>query len=233
MTSSEWAGLIISYVYAVGLLVLGELLRRRAGLRPELTRKIIHVGAGMWVFGVLALFDRWEIGIIPFASFVVVNALLYRYRVVAAMDTADSSPGTVYFALVITLLYGLLWRPEGPVDRVAAATAGVMAMTWGDALAALVGRRVGRRRYSVWGSTRTLEGSAVMLGASFVAILLTLLLLPGPALAPFAPQLGLGRAMLAALAGAGAVTLAEAVSPHGTDNLSVPVVGAVVVLALL
>jgi phytol kinase len=232
MTNAEWIGLVVSFGYATGLLVAGELLRRGFGVPPELTRKLIHIGAGMWIFGILALFDRWQIGIIPFAGFIGVNALLYRYRLVKAMDANDSSPGTIYFALVITLLFALLWRPEGPVDRVTAAAAGIMAMTWGDALAALFGRRFGRRHYTIGGSTRTLEGSAVMFAASALAMALTLLLLPGSALAPLAMPLGASRALTAALLGAGAATLAEAVSPHGSDNLSVPVVATIVVLGL-
>jgi phytol kinase len=230
MTNNELIGLVISYVYAVGLLVVAELLHRFAGVRSELTRKFIHVGAGMWSLGILALFDRWQIGIIPFATFILVNALLWRYRIVRAMDDPDSSPGTIYFALAITLLFALLWRPEGPVDRVPAALAGVMAMTWGDALGALVGKAIGRRRYTIGRSTRTLEGSVAMLAASALAMLLTLLLVPGSALAPFASPLDPLRALVAALLGAVAATAAEAVSPHGTDNLSVPLVGAGAVL---
>lgn len=228
MTTGEWIGLGISYAYAIGLLLFGEALHRFAGLPADLTRKMIHIGAGMWVFGILALFDRWEIGIIPFATFIFVNFVLYRYRIVRAMDREDSSPGTIYFALAITLIYALLWRPQGPVDRGVAATAGVMAMTWGDALAALTGQRIGRRRYTVGQSTRTLEGSAVMFAASAIAMLLTILLLPGSVWAPFAPAADPVRAVVAALLGAAVATAVEAVSPHGTDNLSVPVAAAAV-----
>lgn len=229
MTPSEWTGLGISYAYAIGLLLVGEALHRFAGLPADLTRKFIHIGAGMWVFGILALFDRWEIGIIPFATFIFVNFVLYRYRIVRAMDREDSSPGTIYFALAITLIYALLWRPQGPVDRGVAATAGVMAMTWGDALAALTGQRIGRRRYTIGQSSRSLEGSAVMFVASATAMLLTILMLPGSSWAPFAPVPDLARAVVAALLGAAIATVVEAISPHGTDNLSVPVAAAAVV----
>lgn len=148
MTNSDFIGLAASYAYATGLLVVGEALRRLFGQKPDLTRKLIHVGAGMWVFGVLVLFNRWESGILPFATFIGLNYLFYRYRIFGAMDTDNNSPGTVYFAISVTLLFGLLWRPEGPVDRAPIAAAGVMAMTWGDALAALIGKRFGRHRYS-------------------------------------------------------------------------------------
>ncbi|MBD2412600.1 phosphatidate cytidylyltransferase [Nostoc calcicola FACHB-389] len=229
MTNNDIIGLVVSYVYATSLLVVGEGLRKLFGVKPDLTRKVIHVGAGMWVFGVLLLFNRWEIGIIPFATFIALNYLFYRYRVIGAMDTEDSSPGTVYFAISVTLLFGLLWRPNGPVDSVPIAVAGIMAMTWGDALAALIGRRFGEHKYQVGNSVRSWEGSAAMFVASTAAIFLVLLLLPGSSLSPLAMPLGLGWALLTAIATATFATLAEAVSPHGTDNLSVPLVAAAVV----
>jgi phytol kinase len=225
MTNSDFIGLAASYTYATALLVVGEALRH-CGIQPELTRKFIHIGAGMWVFGVLVLFDSWEIGVLPFATFILLNYLFYRYRIVGAMDTKDSSPGTVYFAVSVTLLFGLLWRPEGPVDRAPIAVAGVMAMTWGDALAALIGRRIGRHRYRVGQSERSWEGSAAMFFTSAVAIFLVLLLLPGSSLCPHSAPVDTLKALLAAIVSAASAALAEAVSPHGSDNLSVPLVAA-------
>jgi len=53
-------------------------------------------------------------------------------------------------------------------------------MTWGDALAAVVGQRIGQRRYSVAGSTRSLDGSVSMFLVSWMATLVALVLLaPG------------------------------------------------------
>jgi phytol kinase len=233
MTAREILGLIASYVYASGLILVAELLRRRLAVPQELTRKLVHIGAGMWVFGILALFDRWQIGVLPFASFIVVNYLFYRYRVFGAMDSADSPPGTVYFALALTLLFALLWRPAGPLDRAPVAVAGAMALTWGDALAALVGQRWGRHRYRVAGSERSWEGSAAMFLASLAAITSSLALLPGSWLSPHAPPVGVGAALLVALLAAGVATLVEAVSPRGLDNLAVPLVVAGVVLLAL
>ncbi|MBW4645983.1 MAG: phosphatidate cytidylyltransferase [Goleter apudmare HA4340-LM2] len=229
MTNNDVIGLIASYSYATSLLIIGEGLRRWFGVQPDLTRKIIHVGAGMWIFGVLWLFDNWEIGILPFATFIGLNYLLYRYRVIGAMDTEDSSPGTVYFAISVTLLFGLLWRPDGAIDRVPIAAAGVMAMTWGDALAALIGKRFGQHKYQVGNSVRTWEGSIAMFVASTTAIFLVLWLLPGSFLSPLAVSFGIEKIILATVLSGALATLAEGVSPHGTDNLSVPLVAAGVV----
>lgn len=231
MTTQDWIGLGLSYAYASGLLVLAELVRRWRGYPQDFTRKIVHVGAGMWVFGVLALFDTWYIGIIPFATFIGINYILWRSKFLEAMDAPDSSPGTVYFALSITLLFLAFWRTGSPDDRGYIAAAGTMAMTWGDSMAAIVGRRFGRHTYTANGATLSYEGSAAMFGASAIAMFLTILLVPGSPLAPLTPPLATGTALVAALAAAAVATVAEALSPNGTDNLSVPLLAGATVFA--
>ncbi len=226
----NFVGLSISYAYAACLLLIAEASRTFFNLPSELTRKFIHIGAGMWVFGILSLFDNWQIGIIPFTTFIGINFLLYRYRIIGAMDTQDNSPGTIYFAISVTLLFLLFWRPATPVDNVPIAVAGVMAMTWGDALAALIGKRFGKHKYQIGQSIRSWEGSLAMFIASTIAIFLVLFLLPGSPLSQNAVvKFDIAKAILIALITATFATLAEATSPHGTDNLSVPIVTAGVV----
>lgn len=233
MTNQDLIGLVVSYAYATGLLALAEIIRRLRGYPQDFTRKIVHIGAGMWVFGVLALFDTWYIGVIPFATFIGINYLLYRFRFLEAVDASDSSPGTVYFAFSITVLFLLFWRTDSPADRGYIAAAGTMAMTWGDALAAIIGRRFGKRTYVVNGATRTWEGSLAMFGAAATAMFLTILLVPGSALGPLTPPLSVPTALTAAITGAGIATAAEAVSPAGTDNISVPILAGFSVFAIV
>lgn len=224
MYTREITGLLISYGYAAGILGLGEVLYRFLAVPQFYTRKFVHIWAGMWVFGIMMLMPyRWYIGIIPFATFIVVNFVLWRFRLVKSVDDG-SSLGTVYFAAAITLIYALLWRPAGLEDHGSIAAAGVMALTWGDALAAIVGKNFGRHRYTIFGSTRSIEGSLAMFVASFIAMFLVLAYTPGTFIAYAAPWLTLQQAALAALFGAALATLAEAITPRGLDNLSVPLV---------
>jgi dolichol kinase len=233
MSTRDLIGLVTSFGYAFGLLIIAEVIRRWRGYPQDFTRKFVHIGAGMWVFGVLALFENWTIGIIPFATFIVLNFIFYRFRLLESVDAPDSTPGTVYFALSITLLFLIFWRTNSPDDRGYIAAAGTMAMTWGDALAAIVGKRWGRHHYQIGRGRRSFEGSAAMFIASFVAILLTLLLTPGSALSPQSVPIGFNAALIASLIAALAATIAEGVSPHGTDNLSVPLLSSFVVAGVL
>jgi len=222
MLRGDAIGLVLSYVYAFGMLFAVEGVGRWLKWSQDFTRKIIHIGAGLWVWGILYFFEHWYIGIIPFATFIILNYVFYRQQTFKAMDTAKSTPGTVYFAIAITVLYALLWRTGGQPDRAPIATAATMAMTLGDAFASLVGVRWGRHTYTVFGHTRSWEGSAAMAVFSFLGIFLTLLWLPGSLLSPFSAPLGLLPALGMALAGTAIATTAEALSPAGTDNLSVP-----------
>lgn len=220
--NNDIIGLILSYAYATALLILSEILVRKFGWMQFVTRKLVHIGAGMWVWGIIYFFDNWYLGIIPFATFIIFNFILYKYHILQGVDEKDSSPGTVYFAFAITVLFGLFWRTGIATDRVHLAVAAVMAMTWGDGLASLIGKMWGQHKYTFFKHTRTLEGSAAMLIAAFISIWFTLSYLPGSGLSPLSvpsePGIILGVSALSAIVG----SLAEAVSPAGTDNLTVP-----------
>jgi phytol kinase len=222
MSQRDVIGLVASYVYAFGVLFLVEAIGRRLKWPLDFTRKIIHIGAGLWIWGLLALFEHWTIGIIPFATFIVLNYVFYRRQAFKAMDSAESTPGTVYFAISITVLLVLLWRTDGSPDRVPIAAAAVMAMTLGDALASIVGTRWGEHGYTTFGHRRTWEGTKTMAIFSFLSITVTLWLLPGSPLSPHSLPLDMPAVLGLSLAGTLVATTAEALSPAGTDNLSVP-----------
>ncbi|HGY56180.1 MAG TPA: phosphatidate cytidylyltransferase [Caldithrix abyssi] len=227
--SNDVLGLIVSYVYAFGLLGIIEFIGKKMGWPIWVTRKLTHIGAGMWVWGILYFFDNWEYGIIPFASFIVLNYIFYRFKIFKAMDEEESTPGTVYFAISITLLFILFWETNGQPDYVFVAVAGVMAMTWGDAFASLIGKAFGKKTYTVFGHTRTWEGSLTMFAVSYLAIGITMQFLPGSELSPLSVDLTGLNIWAVALPAALVATLAEAFAPEGTDNLSVPLFTALVI----
>jgi phytol kinase len=222
MSRNDIIGLLLSYVYAFGLLLIVEGIGKRLCWTMDFTRKIIHIGAGMWVWGILYFFDHWYYGIIPFGTFILLNYAFYRQQTFKQMDDAQSTPGTVYFAFSITVLMSLLWRTGGALDRAPIAIAAIMGMTWGDAFASLVGKRWGKNRYEVFGHARSWQGSAAMAVFTFASVALTLWLLPVSALSPNSIPLSFGNVLFLTSLATGVATLSEALSPAGTDNLSVP-----------
>ena len=208
----DWLALIISYVYVFAMIGVGEGLRKWRGYSTEFTRKVIHISVGMWAFGTVLLFEHWYFAIIPPLSFVVLNYISYRQETFKAMETGEKGNlGTVYFPISFSIIICLLWtRPNLLV-------ASLMPMTWGDALAAVLGRRYGQRKYSVLGSTRSVEGSLAMFLVSWLSTFLALLLL-----SPLAWQ----TSLFYSLALAAFATLVEALSPWHIDNLTVPLLSA-------
>lgn len=214
----DYTALLVSYGYVFVVLALGELLRR-AGRRPlEFTRKFIHVGVGMWIVGTALLFETWYLAIIPPATFVIINAVSYGLGMIKAMESGErGNLGTIWFPISFVFLIYYFWGQ--PVLMVAS----LMPMTWGDALAATIGRRYGHYLYKVGGQTRSIEGSVAMLFWSWVPTFLALVLMP---LVTGKPPINWLLALIYSGAVALLCTVVEALSPWGLDNLTVPAAAA-------
>ncbi|MCP4539592.1 MAG: phosphatidate cytidylyltransferase [Chloroflexi bacterium] len=217
--SRDTIALIASFAYVFAAIGVAEGLRKWRGYSVEFTRKFIHIAVGMWAYGTVLLFETRTFAIIPPVAFVFINALSYWQGTFQAMETGEKGQlGTIYFPLSFAVIIWLLWG--SPYLLVAS----LMPMTWGDALAAVIGRRVGRRHYTILGSTRSLEGSAVMFLVSWVATLVPLLLF-----ASISPVTAVVAAAVTALG----ATMVEAVSPWGVDNLTVPAISTLILVFIL
>jgi phytol kinase len=198
---------------------VAEGLRKWRGYSVDFTRKFIHIGVGMWAYGTVLLFETRTFAIIPPLAFVAINAFSYWRGTFKAMETGQrGNLGTIYFPLSFAVIVWLLW------ERRPLVVASLMPMTWGDALAAVVGRPLGRRRYTVLGSIRSLEGSAVMFLAAWVATFVPLVL--------FAAVSPVAALWVSAVTALGAAVI-EAVSPWGIDNLTVPAVSTLILVVLM
>ncbi|MCL5998777.1 MAG: phosphatidate cytidylyltransferase [Chloroflexi bacterium] len=210
---NDYLAVLISFIYVFAVLATAEGLRRvfKFNAEPDdqaFTRKFVHIGVGMWAWGTAALFQNKWFAIIPPTTFVIINYISYRRGLFQSIESNDKrNLGTVYFpiAFVATILLFFDFK-RFLVPLV------LMPMTWGDAFAAVIGKRYGRHTYHILGTTRSLEGSVTMLGISFLSIFISALLTNSPVSVAFVT--GLSVATLA--------TLAEAISPWGLDNLLVP-----------
>jgi phytol kinase len=201
-----WA-LIASYLYVGAMVGLGEAIRRRAGWPTAFTRKVVHVGVGLWIIPTLLLFSSWTWAIVPPLTSVVTNVVSYRFSLVPSIEEEGTGNlGTILFPVAFILLIVVFW-PLGRPDVVAG---GILVLALGDAAAAVIGRRFGRRSYRVGSSTRTLEGSMAMAGFSFLGLVIATQVFPSP--------VGMGALVMVALL----ATALEAVSVRGFDNLLVP-----------
>jgi phytol kinase len=210
---NNWVAVLISFAYVFVTLGLAESLRRALKLPVEFTRKFVHISVGMWAWGTAALFtDKWYALICP-ASFILLNYISYKRGLFLAMESNDKSNlGTVYFPMAFVVVILLFFDSNKPLM-----IASLMPMTWGDAFAAIVGKQFGKRKYTVLGITRSLEGSAAMFAFSFLSLMAVSLV--------FVPTTNadwLMPALTGAVLTAVWVTVVEAITPGGLDNLIVP-----------
>ena len=220
---SDWLALAAAYVFVFSAIFAGEGLRKWRGYSTEFTRKFIHIAVGMWSIGTVLLFQNWYFAIIPPITFVVINYISYRQETFKAMETGErGNLGTIYFPISFVLVIVLFWltREDYYPSFIVAA---LMPMTWGDAMAAILGKRFGQYKYRILGSTRTMEGSLTMFLFSWLTTFLALF---------FFPPLGLLTSLLYALIVALVATLVEALSPWHIDNITVPLSAALMLYLL-
>ena len=202
---------------------------RRRGIPVPYTRKLFHfgifTGAGVaHALGGLPATNAFGAAVAAVVILAVARGDGHPLYEALARDT-DRPRRTLFIVvpLVTTAVGGLISALlAGPFAAVGYLVAG-----WGDAVGEPVGARWGRHPYRVPSlagipARRTWEGTAAVFAVGTVAALTGLLGLGVPP----------AQAIPAALAVSAASAAAEAVSHHGTDNLTVQIVASVAALAL-
>ncbi|PSN12139.1 phosphatidate cytidylyltransferase [filamentous cyanobacterium CCT1] len=211
-------GLIAAWLAVVGGAAEG--LRRTADLDTEITRKIVHIGAGHVILLAWWLHTPAWMGIAASVVFSGVALLSYRLPILPGINgVGRNSLGTFFYAVSIGVLTAVFW----PLELPQYAAIGILVMTWGDGLAALIGQNFGRHPYKVFGNQKSWEGSLAMALASFLVCVLVLGLTAGFTGAVW------GTALVVAIA----ATLLETLSFYGLDNLTVPLGSAALAFGLM
>jgi phytol kinase len=193
-----------------GVLLAGvELWQRRARLSAEVPRKVVHIGSAVLAAGLAFILDPAEIVVLGlgFALFMLISR---RFGLLPSVHgVARSTRGEIFFPLGVAAL-ALVAH-----DR-AQFVYGVLVLGLADGLAGVIGERYGRRRLSLAGSEKSVEGSATFFVVAAVIGTAALLAAGSP------PATALAVAVLAA----GVLTGVELSLRGGLDNLCVPVAAA-------
>lgn len=212
---------ITSIVFYLGILILiSETLQRYYQTDSEITRKIVHIGAGQVIL--LAWWLNIPSYLILLASLgaSMVAIISYFLPILPSVNgVGRKSLGTLFYALSIGILTFLFWDKSLPQF----AAIGILVMTWGDASAALIGQKWGKHKYQFLGSNKSWEGSFTMMVVSAIVII-SILFFVYPWHNYF---------FIITLSTAIIATFLETFSIIGIDNLTVPVFSAVFCYYLL
>lgn len=208
--SHELYGILYSYIYLFGIVILAEVIRKKNGLSSSFTRKVIHIGVGIWGLGALAFFNTLWAVFIPPASFIVINLISYKTQMFKSMEIDDKGNlGTVLYPLSICFLLLVFW----PMGYRLVPFIGLLIMAFGDGLASIFGIKFGKHHYSFWAHKKSIEGSIAMLVGSLLAVMIVLISFGEMSSSEILLQAGI-TALIA--------TMIEGISPGTLDNLTVP-----------
>jgi dolichol kinase len=213
MYQNDLVGLAFVYGYVIVLLLFTEKVVSKR--YPVAARKFLHIMTGNIAF-ILPLFQtRWIMAFLAAGPFIIFTFLMSPYSPLKSFrgktSEAGHGLGLVYYAITWTVLAYVFF------DHRVVIAIGILAMSYGDGLASLIGSRYGKRKYVVFRDTRSYVGSAMMFLCTFVLLVVALVF--------YAEPLSLkGAAYLLGIAGV--CTVVEGATPFGLDNLSVPFVAA-------
>lgn len=213
-------GLIISILY-IGLVILLSNLFTKAS--KEASRKFIHIMlSNWWIIAMIFFNNVWFASILP-AIFIIINYLSYKYDLIKEMERDESSStektlGTVYYAISLLILSITTF---GIINKPLVGLIGVLIMGYGDGFAAIAGQSIKSKEFKILGSTKSIAGSATM-------FIISLIIVSGA----FA-YLGINLWLIKSILIAFIVTVFEAVSPKGTDNLTIPLLSSLLVYCMI
>ncbi|WXG45846.1 MAG: hypothetical protein WED05_04075 [Candidatus Atabeyarchaeum deiterrae] len=241
--------LLVTFVYVFVVIGLGMILKRRSGSKKsDISRKIVHMGAGNAILTWPLYQHAWAVSIAPWVLAIFVLLLTPKSRVKPFRDMFDSMARDMdrkkghiigpllYIISIATLVSAFGYGSYYPYFFIGAI--GIEIMIWGDGLACLMGKRFGSSsQYEVMGCTRSVVGSVTLFVFGFLASLATMFYFNSivPIIRPDYVSPGLSVLLMfeIALIAAFTATIIEAITPFGIDNITVPMLTTLVIFIIL
>jgi phytol kinase len=214
-----WQRIATVPVYVGAIVLIAELLHRYTDTEPERVRKVVHIGTGnVIILAWLLDLPSW-VGITSGVLAGIIALISYRLPILPGVNSVGrKSLGTFFYAVSIGILTAIFWTLDLPHYGVI----GVLIMAWGDGLAAIIGQKFGKHPYTIFGNTKSWEGTFTMLLVSYTIVSIVLLSVQG----------NIWQTWVVGIPVAIATTSVESIAQWGLDNLSVPLIGAGLAFAI-
>ncbi|MFB2921850.1 diacylglycerol/polyprenol kinase family protein [Aerosakkonema funiforme] len=204
-----WYKIAIVAIWVGGVTLTAELLHRFTSTDAEKIRKVVHIGTGQVILLAWWLQIPAWVGISASILASAITLLSYKFPILPGINSVGrKSLGTFFYALSIGILTACFW----PLQQPQYAALGILVMTWGDGLAALIGQRFGKHPYKVWDIQKSWEGSLTMALVSYIVSTVIFLGVEG----------NIWQTWVIPIPIAIIATALEAFSKLGIDNITVP-----------
>ena len=210
MIFTDIIALIVVYAYVIAIFIIAEKVLKS---RPEFSRKFLHIMVGNMIFAMPFFSNPWVmiIGLTLPAS--IGTFLLTEYspiKIENSMTESGHALGLFFYSAIWTVLLIVFGNNLWIVALA------IVPLVYGDGFAALIGIKFGKVKFSIFGSTKSLEGSLAMFVVTSVMSVFVWMVYTSVGYAM--PEFNIVNILLIS----GVATLCEAFSYGGIDNLTVP-----------
>ena len=241
-------GVVVAMIYVQGIILLMAKLVNSEKLSSDLSRKVIHIAAGsfIWIWLFIDPSDNFSYLFNIAVPFLFFLTFLKKGKsgdpedkdVKTMTRTGDPSEllkGPLYFTIVMmvagTIFFGTY--------------AGMLMMAivgWGDGIAPYIGKKYGNHKFKTFGREKSIEGSISVFLFSIIGSLIFYFLLGiigSPGLIGVAntsvladPNADLITMLLIIVIISFVIMIVEALSPADIDNLLIPIATLVMIIVI-
>lgn len=205
----------------LALFVCAELLFHVAKMKAEHTRKIVHFGTGiLTLLFPIWITNHWFI-LALCSSFLVILILSLVYNLLPSINAVErKTRGSILFPIIVYLCFLV----QNYLGSLVYFYVPILILAICDPIAALVGKKFQIGKYTIFGHTKTLIGSAGFCVSAFVvsAVGLSCIL-----------SISWQEIIIISLTTAFFTTISEAISHKGYDNFTIPVSSLFVLILFL
>ena len=210
MIFTDIIALIVVYIYVIAIFIIAEKVLKS---RPEFSRKFLHIMVGNMIFAMPFFSNPWVmiIGLTLPAS--IGTFLLTEYspiKIENSMTESGHALGLFFYSAIWTILL-IIFGNQLWIVALA-----IVPLVYGDGFAALIGIKFGKVKFSIFGSTKSLEGSLSMFVVT--AVMSVFVWMVYTSIGYAMPEFNIVNILLISAV----ATLCEAFSYGGIDNLTVP-----------
>lgn len=213
----DWIFSALFFLALFVVILLVEMLRKKLGWSTQSTRKIVHLITGVFVSVTPFLFQSRIPIIILSIFFAVFNFLAIKKGYFPGLHaTGRKSYGTVFYPVALVILLFFLWDSHQLILVIS-----ILVLAFADPAAAIVGEKLtARHDFYLASDKKSIEGSLAMLGTSLLIVFFGLQF--GSRLFDGYVTLTMAQNIWIAIIVAVTATVSEALSAHGSDNLTIP-----------
>ncbi len=219
MIQNDFIGVALVYIYVLILLFVTEKVLKKY---PHINRKILHIMTGNIAF-ILPIFQTREImAFVAAGPFILFTFLMSPHTPIKSIrgktSSAGHSMGLVYYSITWTILAYLFF------DNMVIIAVGILAMSYGDGFASLIGVRYGKYKYNIFGDEKSYIGSISMFVFTFILMIIAVL---------FYDMIITYNLMTVLVFISFISAVVEGITPKGLDNFSVPIIAAMLFYVLM